>query len=124
MSKRMLLWHLAAISTSILLVLWWIAQLHSTQSNDAYPNRPIQVVVPYAAGGGSDTFVRILQKGIAANALLNQPLVIINQPGGSGTIGSREVKNAEARWLQDSVPPQRHHYREAGRDRFVWARGL
>lgn len=59
-----------------------------------YPNRPIQIVVPFAAGGGTDTFVRILQKSIYAKGLLPQPLVIINQPGGGGTIGSRYVKES------------------------------
>ena len=59
-----------------------------------YPNRPIQIVVPFAAGGGTDTFVRILQKSIDAQGLLPQPLVIINQPGGGGTIGSHYVKES------------------------------
>ncbi len=38
---------------------------------------------------------RIVQQGIAEERLLSQPLVIVNQAGGIGTIGSREVKNAE-----------------------------
>ena len=59
-----------------------------------YPESPIQVVVPYGAGGGSDTFVRTMQKGILEDNLLPQPLVIINQPGGSATIGSRNVKDS------------------------------
>lgn len=66
----------------------------SQEAIDAYPNTPIQVVVPYGAGGGSDTFVRTLQIGIIEDKLLPQPLVIVNQPGGSATIGSRAVKDA------------------------------
>ncbi len=64
-------------------------------AEQSYPNRPIQVVVPYGAGGGSDTFVRTLQKGIINDNLLESPLVIVNQPGGSATIGSRTVKDAD-----------------------------
>lgn len=62
---------------------------------DVYPDRPIRVVVPFGAGGGSDTFVRILQKSIEDNNLLSQPLVIINVPGAGGAIGSRQVLEAE-----------------------------
>lgn len=60
----------------------------------AYPKRPIKVIVPFAAGGGSDTFARIIQNAIEQQGLLPQPMVIINVPGAGGTIGSRRVKNA------------------------------
>ncbi|TWT61758.1 tripartite tricarboxylate transporter substrate binding protein [Rubinisphaera italica] len=60
----------------------------------AYPQRPIKLIVPFAAGGGSDTFARILQKAIEDYNLLPEPLVIINVPGAGGTVGSRRVKNA------------------------------
>ncbi len=95
MSKTKLAWHFFAILGTIVLATWWISQLASGTTSASYPNRPIQVVVPYAAGGGSDTFVRIVQQGIVADELLEQPLVIMNQAGGSGTIGSRDVKNAD-----------------------------
>lgn len=91
----MIIWHLVANLTIFVLLGWWGFQLFDSGRSDDYPNRPIHIVVPYAAGGGSDTFVRIVQKGIVEESLLEQPLVIVNQPGGIGTIGSREVKNAE-----------------------------
>ena len=59
-----------------------------------YPRRPIKLIVPFGAGGGSDTFGRIIQNAIEENELLPQPLVIVNVPGAGGTIGSRRVKNA------------------------------
>ncbi|QGJ69863.1 Tripartite tricarboxylate transporter substrate binding protein [Planctomycetales bacterium 10988] len=59
-----------------------------------YPNRPIEVVVPFAAGGGTDTFARIIKKAIDDQNLLPQPLVIVNRDGAGATIGSRAVKNA------------------------------
>ena len=63
--------------------------------SDGYPQRPIQVVVPFGAGGGSDTFVRIIQKAIEENDLLPQPIVILNVPGAGGSIGSRQVMESE-----------------------------
>ena len=61
-----------------------------------YPVKPIKVIVPFAPGGGSDTFVRIIQTGVKANDLMAQPFTVINVPGAGGTIGSRRVKNAFA----------------------------
>jgi putative tricarboxylic transport membrane protein len=66
----------------------------SDESAADYPQRPIKVVVPFEAGGGSDTFSRIVQQGIEEQQLLSQPLVIINVPGAGGTIGSRRVRHA------------------------------
>lgn len=59
-----------------------------------FPRKPIKVVVPFSAGGGSDTFTRIIQSAVERHSLLPSPLVVINVPGASGTIGSRRVKNA------------------------------
>ncbi|WP_182865326.1 tripartite tricarboxylate transporter substrate binding protein [Rhodopirellula sp. JC639] len=67
---------------------------HSSQESGAYPRRPIKLVVPFGAGGGSDTFARVLQNAIETHRLLPQRMVIINVPGAGGTIGSRRVKNA------------------------------
>ena len=64
---------------------------HPTQ---AYPRKPIKVIVPFGAGGGSDTFSRIIQKAFDDHQLLPEPLVIINVPGAGGTIGSRRLKNS------------------------------
>lgn len=64
------------------------------KTGGSYPARPIKVVVPFGAGGGSDTFARLIQNAIESNGLLTQPLVIVNVPGAGGTIGSRRVKRA------------------------------
>ena len=68
--------------------------LRGASDQVGYPRRPIKLVVPFAAGGGSDTFGRIIQNAIEQHDLLPQPVVIINVPGAGGTIGSRRVKNA------------------------------
>lgn len=59
-----------------------------------FPRKPIKVVVPFGAGGDSDTFARIIQKAVRNHALLPQPLVILNVPGAGGTVGSRRVRDA------------------------------
>jgi tripartite-type tricarboxylate transporter receptor subunit TctC len=60
-----------------------------------YPSKPITVIVPFAAGGGSDVFVRIFQNAIRKNDLCPQPIVIKNIAGAGGTIGSRTARNAK-----------------------------
>ncbi len=64
------------------------------EAEQSFPQKPIKVIVPFGAGGGSDTFTRILQKAIAKQDPLKQPLVVINMPGAGGSIGARKVKNA------------------------------
>lgn len=88
-------WHVAATLAILYLLVWWGKRLASGDETVAYPNRSIEVVVPYPAGGGSDTFVRTLQKGFVEDNLLPQPLAVINVAGGGGTIGSRDVKDAK-----------------------------
>jgi putative tricarboxylic transport membrane protein len=60
-----------------------------------YPNKPITVIVPAAAGGGSDLLARMFQKAFKENDLLDVPLVIINVPGAGLSIGSRRVKDSD-----------------------------
>jgi tripartite-type tricarboxylate transporter receptor subunit TctC len=62
---------------------------------DRFPRKPLKVVVPFPAGGGSDTFTRIMQKAIRDANLLPQPMVVINVPGAGGTVGSRRVRDAK-----------------------------
>ena len=58
-----------------------------------YPERPIQWIVAYAAGGGSDTVARILAEHVAP--ALAQPIVVENKPGGGATIGARAAASAD-----------------------------
>jgi tripartite-type tricarboxylate transporter receptor subunit TctC len=57
-----------------------------------YPSRPITVVVPFPAGGPSDTLVRILGEGMRAR--LGQPIVVENVAGASGSVGVGRVARA------------------------------
>lgn len=86
--------HMIAWVLIFLLTFLRFGQSFSSESN-GYPSKPIKVVVPFKAGGGSDTFARLIQKAVAKSSVIDQPIVIVNQDGGSGTIGSRKVKNAK-----------------------------
>src|SRR5262249_28246846 len=52
-----------------------------------YPNRPITLVVPYAAGGGNDLFARIASEKMSRT--LGQQIVIENRPGAGGSTATR-----------------------------------
>ncbi|AGI71415.1 putative bug family periplasmatic protein [Octadecabacter arcticus 238] len=56
------------------------------------PRRPINLIVPYGAGGGTDSFARALAAG--AESALSVPLVVVNRPGSSGITGATEVAGA------------------------------
>jgi len=58
-----------------------------------YPQRAITLVVPYAAGGGTDNVARALAKGMSDK--LGQPVVIDNRGGGGGVIGNKMVAKAD-----------------------------
>jgi tripartite-type tricarboxylate transporter receptor subunit TctC len=57
-----------------------------------YPDHAIKMIVPFAAGGGTDVLARIIAQNL--NSKWGQPVVVENQPGASGAIGSRAVINA------------------------------
>ncbi len=58
-----------------------------------YPNRPIELIVPAGAGGGTDVLARAFAE--AAKTHLPQPITVINRPGASGMIGHGEMINAK-----------------------------
>src|ERR1700712_1686568 len=57
-----------------------------------YPDHAIKMIVPFAAGGGTDVLARIIAQNL--NAKWGQPVVVENQPGASGAIGTRAVMKA------------------------------
>jgi tripartite-type tricarboxylate transporter receptor subunit TctC len=65
----------------------------SAASAQAYPSRPIRLIVPFLAGGTVDIVAR--QIGQQLSALLGQPVVIDNRPGGGTTIGLKAVATSD-----------------------------
>jgi tripartite-type tricarboxylate transporter receptor subunit TctC len=57
-----------------------------------YPERPIKMIVPWAAGGDTDVIKRVWAE--AAKKHLPQPIVVANITGASGTAGAREAKGS------------------------------
>src|SRR5260370_1060798 len=55
-------------------------------SEQAYPTRPIQVIVPFAGGSASDVVMRILLERMAKS--IGQPFIVDNRPGAGGNIGT------------------------------------
>lgn len=72
----------------LLTPLWAAAQGSAT----VYPTRPIRAIVPFPAGGGIDTVIRILAPKMTES--LGQSLIIDNRAGASGTIGTEVVAKA------------------------------
>lgn len=64
----------------------FLAQLCWAQ---AYPSKPVRIVVPLAAGGTGDTLTRFVSEEMAK--LLGQPFVVENRPGSGGVIGTESV---------------------------------
>lgn len=79
----------AILGTSLL-----IGAASSAFAQDTYPSRAITMVIPYQAGGTTETFARLITDDVAK--ILGQPIVIMPRPGASGTIGARSVAEADA----------------------------
>jgi putative tricarboxylic transport membrane protein len=52
-----------------------------------FPSKPIELVSPTGAGGGSDLVARTVADIVARDKLLPQPMVVVNKPGGGGAVG-------------------------------------
>jgi putative tricarboxylic transport membrane protein len=59
----------------------------SALAQGKYPAKAIDIIVPYAPGGGTDIMFRNIEKIISQHKLVPQPVNIVNKPGGGGSIG-------------------------------------
>lgn len=67
----------------------------------SYPERPVELIVPFQAGGGTDALARAFAD--AARKHFSQPLIVVNKPGASGAIGWSDVVNGKAEGYKMAV---------------------
>lgn len=69
-----------------------LASLGGTALAQAYPNKPLRWIIPYAAGGGADALARVIVPALSRE--LGQSVVIENKPGAASSIAASEVARA------------------------------
>lgn len=75
------------------LLLTFVGQAHAQSGPETtYPNRPIRLIVPFAAGGGTDYVARLIGQKLADR--FGQPVVVDNRPGAGANIGTDLVAKA------------------------------
>ena len=79
---------LAASGAAVLTTAWPAARAQAP-----FPSKPVQLIVPWPAGGQTDLTIRILAE--EAELLLGQPVVVVNKPGAAGTLVAPTLKAAE-----------------------------
>lgn len=67
--------------------------LPATASAQTYPDRPVTIVVPFAAGGAMDTTARLMAERLQGS--LGQPVIVDNRAGAGGAIGTQSVQNSQ-----------------------------
>jgi len=70
-----------------------LARISSTALAQSYPSRPITLLVPFAAGGPTDTVARVTAQSMSK--LIGQPIIIENALGAGGTIAATRASRAE-----------------------------
>ena len=89
-----------------------VAGAFSVPALAAYPDKPVTVICPWTAGGGTDVLLRALSK--AAEKHLGQTINVVNQTGGAGAIGHNAIRAARPdgytvgmiTFELNSLPPQ------------------
>jgi tripartite-type tricarboxylate transporter receptor subunit TctC len=71
-----------------------LALMSAAAQGQAYPTKPIRIIVPFAAGGPADVYARVLGRNMQET--LGQPFVVENRPGGGSVVGTDVVAKAPA----------------------------
>jgi len=66
-----------------------VASLHEARSSDAFPTRPLTIVVGFTPGGSSDTGARMLAEKLSPR--LGQPVLVENKPGAGGMLATTQT---------------------------------
>lgn len=84
----------ASLPVALAVLAVFAAQPAKAQGDAGYPNKPIRVIVGFAAGGGNDLFARLIQPKLSE--YLGQNIIIENKPGAGGRLAVDYVKNQPA----------------------------
>jgi tripartite-type tricarboxylate transporter receptor subunit TctC len=74
------------------LALLWLAGMSLAAHAQSFPNHPVKIIVPYAAGGTADTLARKISQHLSG--YLGQPVIIDNRAGAAGLIGASVLQNS------------------------------
>ena len=74
---------------------WSGSAFGAAQISENYPDQPIEFVIQYAPGGGSDNFGRTIASMLASEGISEATLNVVNREGGSGAIGQAYVAGKE-----------------------------
>ena len=77
---------------TLALIAFVLPMLAAAQAGDAYPNRPVKLLIPYAPGGATDIIARDISPKL--QEMLGQPFVVENRPGASGNIALEAAAKA------------------------------
>ena len=69
-----------------------VLMLAASSALAQYPQRPVQLIVPWGAGGGTDATARIIATLLEKE--LKQPFNVVNRTGGSGVVGHDAIAKA------------------------------
>lgn len=72
---------------------WLLAMGAAAQADDAYPQRPVRLIVPASPGGGADFIARLVSPSLSKR--LNQSVIVENKAGASGTIAAELVAKSK-----------------------------
>lgn len=92
MNRRLFNKHAVVSMAAVLAGVTGMAAAPAWAQGGDYPNKPIELVVPFAAGGGTDALARAFAE--ATRKHLPQSVIVVNRPGASGGIGLTDVANS------------------------------
>lgn len=88
---------IATGALSAMVLLGSVSCIASARSEDWTPDRSIELVIPASAGGGLDRTARTMQKVLQDDKLAPVPVLIVNKPGGGGTIAYNYLQQRAGR---------------------------
>ena len=90
--RRFTLAALGGLALSAMSALWAPGAAHAQSTADAWPNKPLRLIVPFTPGGVTDTSGRVIAEFLGKR--LGQQIVVDNKPGASGNIGTQLAATA------------------------------